>query len=78
MACQQCRPSRRPRVLVADVFWFEADTPGVARAEALRWADTLSAAVGHPVSAIVEDGTGRVLGTALGSGHWAPLAVAAE
>lgn len=66
----------RPRVLVADTFWFEADTPEEAQAEALRWA----ALVGAPVT--VEDGTGRVIGSALGTprgrAQWAPLAFAAE
>lgn len=70
--------ARRPRVTVNNTFWFEADTPGEARAEALRWA----ALVGAP--ATVEDGTGRTLGTALDTpgrqARWLPtdLAFAAE
>ena len=71
-------PVRRPRVTVSNTFWFEADTPGEARAEALRWAALVGAA------AAVEDGTGRALGTALGTAdgraQWLPadLAFAAE
>jgi|GEM_PF-6468923 len=84
MTCHRCRPSRLPRVLVADTWWCEADTPDAARGLALREAAALSAALGWEVRAEVEDGTGRALGTALGTpdgrGHWLPagLAVAAE